>query len=82
MLHQHWTGLRHGSSDFEEDPIPIDCADTDQDFDTLAAQVNGICDVDHDPTHKIEEIIDHHFVSGVLKLQVRYVTGRTRSDKE
>ena len=54
----------------EQDPIPASLAPDSESFDDLAAQVNGVLDVDNDSTRDLEKIISHRITSGVLELEV------------
>ena len=70
------------SDAFEKNLIPINCVDNFKDFDTLTSQLNCIYVADTDSTLDVEAIINHHFVSGVLELEVTYTTGRKIRNRE
>ena len=48
----------------------------------VSLQINGVYDANTDSSQDVKAIINHHYTSGMLELEVSYGTGWTRSDKE
>ena len=58
------------TEEYKQDSIPASLASDMESFNDLAAQVNGVLDVNNDSTRDLEEIISHRIISGVLELEV------------